>query len=66
MTQTAVNTYNDLEFSSNVVQWIPGILYFSYELLIANNYIFQEIPCWEQLFLVPMKKLVTYSEKVIE
>jgi hypothetical protein len=65
MAQTAVNTYNDLEFSSNVVQWIPGILYFSKELLIANNYIFQEIS-WEQLFLVPMKKLVTYSEKVIE
>ena len=32
VTQIAINTFNDLELTDKVKQWIPGILYFSMEV----------------------------------
>ena len=36
-TQIAINTYNDLEMSNGVVHWIPGILYFSVQVVSAGS-----------------------------
>lgn len=40
--QIAINAYNDLEFTDNVVQWVPGLIYFAVEVSAAQAEIIQE------------------------
>ena len=35
--QVAVNVYNDLELSDQVVVWVPGILYFAVWVGLVND-----------------------------
>ena len=48
------------------MQWIPGIVYFSVEVAEASSLAAKLTDYeWEKLFLVPVKKLQTYSERII-